>query len=116
GLGVAWLGPPIVCLLKGKVGLGLCGLLSPIAATVVAGLVAVAYVVVNENGPDATGYEDLGVLLWSAIVAVLVWVTAVGAGIGASVVGAIRLAKPSSSWARRYDAARLDQARARFGP
>ncbi len=110
--GAAWLGPAVVCLFKGKLGLGLVGLLGPIAAAVVAVVTAIVFFAVNENGPGS-GYEDLGVLLWALILGFLVLIVGVVVSLVVALVGAIRLARPGSQWARNYDPGKLARAVAR---
>lgn len=110
----AWLVPSTICLLKGKLGFGLAGLLGPVVATVLALVVGIGYFAVFENGADADGYEDLGVLLLAFILGVLVWIGVIVISFVVSMIGAIRLAKPTSGWARRYDPATLAKAQTRF--
>jgi hypothetical protein len=94
-----------------------------ILATVFAGLVVIG---VNPYGLDEPG-SIVGTLAWFSLA-----LTCAGAAFlkGRIVLGvlaifvpfvfglwaAVRLAKPGSPWARRYDAAKLARARERFGP
>lgn len=112
----AWLVPSTLCLLKGKLGFGLTGLLGPVAATLLAIVATVGYFAVFQNGADADGYEDLGVAILAFLLGMLVWIGVIVTSFVVSLIGAIRLAKPTSGWARRYDPAKLARAQARFTP
>ena len=109
-----WLVPPIICLDKGKRGLGVWGLVAPFAASVVGFGVGAAIWFSSDNVQD-NGWDELGAFLGALIIGVGVWTLIVAAAVIAAIVGAIRLARPDSGWARRrYDEAKMAEARARF--
>ena len=108
-----WLAPPVVCLFKGKVGMGLLGLVGPVVASVVAFSSALVFFLVNDEGPS-TGWEDLGLFVVALLVGLAMFVGLVATSLLVSTIGAIRLAKPDSVWARRYDEDKLAASRVRF--
>lgn len=108
-----WLVPPIICLMKGKIGLGLFSLLAPIGASLLAFGLAAGFWFVNDDIGD-TDLDSLGALLIALLIGFALWAIIVAGAFVAAVFGAIRLAKPDSSWARRYDDAKLAASRGRF--
>ena len=109
-----WLIPPIICLDKGKRLIGVWGLLAPFAASVI-GFAAGAVIWFSSDDVQDNGWDELGAFLGALLVGVGIWVLVVVGAIAAAVVGAIRLARPDSGWARRrYDEAKMAEARARF--
>ncbi|MEM8923559.1 MAG: hypothetical protein AAGD35_08640 [Actinomycetota bacterium] len=110
-----WLTPPVICFVKGKMGLGLIGLLGPVVATAVALGVALVTFLWLDAGPDGTNeWEELGFAIYAFIAGALVWLGVVGASFVTAAIGAIRLGRPSSRWARNYPPDKLAQAEARF--
>lgn len=94
-----------------------------VLATVFAGLVVFG---VNPYGLDEAG-SIVGTAAWVAVTLALAGIAffkgrmllgmvAIFVPFVAGVWAAVRLAKPTSPWARRYDAGKLARARARYGP
>lgn len=110
---IVWLVPAIICLLKGKVRMGLVGIATPLVASALS-IAVVAVFWISNDSPTDSGWEDLGVVIVGLLIGFAIWIGVVAGALITTLVGAIRLAKPGSWWADRYDDEQLEAARIRF--
>ncbi len=110
-VGLGCVGAGILCRWKGKRGLGWCGI-GAVALPVVSETALLA--VSEADGSDWDTGEAMGFAVLWIFANIVVLAISVALGLVA-VAGAVRLAKPDSSWAARwYGPQRLAEARRRF--